>query len=155
MRTDPDIAQLFDMNIGDESTSTFKDIFDCIDDDGSSEITFEEFAAFFEKRQDGCFHAGDRVEALYAEEGMWYVAKIIKRIKMMTSATNKEKDKSSAVNEKGPPFNTDRTTDNRSNKPTIESYMVRFTEYPDEGPFKVGHLAVRARFHQGKTVTEQ
>ena len=37
---------LFDMNIGDESTSTFKDIFDCIDDDGSKEISFDEFNNF-------------------------------------------------------------------------------------------------------------
>ena len=126
-RSDPDIAQLFDMNIGDESTSTFKDIFDCIDDDGSKEISFDEFAAFFDQRKEGFFHASDQVEAMYEPEGIWYVAKIVKGVKTATAANT----------EKGPAF---------------DSYMIRYTEYPDEGPFRVSIQEVRARFKKNDVV---
>ena len=71
------------------------------------------FDVFYRRNEtiEGFFHASDQVEAMYEPEGIWYVAKIVKGVKTATAANT----------EKGPAF---------------DSYMIRYTEYPDEGPFR-------------------
>ena len=183
MRTDPDVCQLFELNKEDESSTTFQDIFDSIDDDGSAEITFDEFAAFFEPRKEGQFYSGDQIEALYEPEGMWYVAKVIKGIASTTATTattnnifttminnssaaqlhfsddDDDDDDHHQSNRSPSPLPTEAATTGSlaagstdESSPTMEAYMVRYIEYPDEGPFRVLASTVRPRFNVGDRV---
>lgn len=117
-------------------------------DDGSVEISFEEFAAFFESRQDGYFHAGDKIDALYAPEGIWYVAKVIKVLKPGEEIDNVASGGGAGAAAGG-------GGDHRGSGTVAAlktAYMVRYTEYPEEGPFHVAMTDVRARFETDERV---
>ena len=135
MKNDVDMLQLFDIKAGDPTNQpSFKTVFDAIDDDGSSSITFEEFAAFFESRENGYFYAGDKIDALYEAEGIWYTAKVIRVVK-----------------EEGESEGSDGAEEGERDG-RVTAYTVRYMEYPEEGPFRVLTTETRPRFKTGVQV---
>ncbi len=129
-RRDPDVRQLFDTTIGDDVNITFEDVFNSIDDDQSASIDFSEFVAFFEVHDAGVFKAGELVDAVFAEEDSWYVARVVKPIVSKGSGDDGRR--------KG------------STRESIEGYLVRYRGYESDGAFEVPADLVRARFEPGE-----
>ena len=85
-----------------------------------SEISLEEFIAFFEIHSHNVHKAGEMVDAIFEEEDTWYVARVVQAIQK-----------------------------NDRHNHEAASYVLRFRGYEDDGKFEVPADKVRARFKPG------